>query len=78
MKIYMKCFATLARDGKCDFDAATTYNLVAGKKIKDLLEHVGLAKESVKIAFVNNRIATLNTVLNDGDKVALAPAVGGM
>lgn len=32
----------------------------------------------VKIAFVNSRKVDLDTVLADGDRVGLTPAVGGM
>jgi sulfur carrier protein ThiS len=78
MKVYIKCFATLAGNEKCDFGSATPFNLNTGQNVRDLLKRVGLAREAVKIAFVNNRIAPLNTVLNDGDRVAVAPAVGGM
>ena len=78
MKIHVKCFATFARDEKCDYRLATSYDLPAGQTIKALLKRLGVAREAVKIAFVNNRIVALDTILNDGDRVALAPAVGGM
>jgi len=32
----------------------------------------------VKIAFVNSRVVNFDTVLSEGDRVGLAPAVGGM
>jgi molybdopterin converting factor small subunit len=35
-------------------------------------------KENLKIAFVNGRVVTFDTVLKPGDQVGLAPAVGGM
>ena len=78
MKIYMKCFATLARKDSCDHRNATPFDLPAGQTVKNLLQRVGVARDTVKIAFVNNRIAGMDTVLAEGDRVALAPAVGGM
>ncbi len=78
MKIYLKCFATLTKEDYCDHRNATPFDLPAGQTVKNLLQHVGVARESVKIAFVNNRIAGLDTLLAEGDRVALAPAVGGM
>lgn len=78
MKIYVKCFATFVKEGTCDYRLATPFDLPAGQTIKALLKRLGVAREAVKIAFVNNRIVTLDTMLNDGDRVALAPAVGGM
>jgi molybdopterin converting factor small subunit len=78
MNINIKCFATLANTETCDFRTAATFDLPAGQTIKNLLPRIGVDQEAVKIAFVNNRIVGLNTVLEDGDQVALAPAVGGM
>lgn len=78
MNINVKCFATLANAEKCDYRAAASFDLPAGQTIKNLLSRLGVDREAVKIAFVNNRIAGLDKVLEDGDQVALAPAVGGM
>jgi molybdopterin converting factor small subunit len=78
MDINIKCFATLANAEKCDYRTTTTFDLPAGQTIKNLLARIGVDREAVKIAFVNNRIVGLDTVLEDGDQVALAPAVGGM
>jgi molybdopterin converting factor small subunit len=38
----------------------------------------GIAKDNIKIAFINNKIVGLDTVLSDGDRIGLAPSVGGM
>ncbi len=78
MKIYAKCFATLARDGACDYAESTPFALPADTTVRKFLRYVGVARETVKIAFVNNRIVALDQPLEDGDRVALAPAVGGM
>ena len=78
MKVYVKCFATLARKGACDFRNAVPMAVPTGMTVRNFLRHVGVAREAVKIAFVNNRIVAMDQPLEDGDRVALAPAVGGM
>jgi molybdopterin converting factor small subunit len=78
MKINLKCFATLVNTDTCDFKESTTYELDEGQTLQDLVERAGIASKDVKIAFVNSRAADLDTVLFDGDRVGLAPAVGGM
>jgi molybdopterin converting factor small subunit len=62
----------------CDYKDSTEYNLDDGQTVEDLVQLAGIAKEDVKIAFVNSRVVDLDTVLSDGDQVGLAPAVGGM
>jgi sulfur carrier protein ThiS len=78
MKVELKCFATLANDESCDYKNSKTYNLVAGQTVADLIRAAGIASDSVKIAFVNSRKVDFNTVLSNGDRVGLSPAVGGM
>jgi molybdopterin converting factor small subunit len=78
MKVNLKCFATLVNPDRCDFKESTPYVLGDGQTVKDLLQRAGIAAEDVKIAFVNSRIVDFGTVLSDGDRVGLAPAVGGM
>ena len=78
MDIKLKCFATLSESEACHFDDATTHQLPRGRNVAALLKKVGIAAEAVKIVFVNSRIASTDTILRDGDNVALAPAVGGM
>ncbi len=78
MKVYAKCFATLAREGGCDYRQSESFDVPAGMTVKNFLRYVGVAREAVKIAFVNHRIVTLDQTIEDGDRIALAPAVGGM
>ena len=78
MKVYVKCFATLAQDDKCNYRQAEAMSVPAGMTIRNFVKLLGVAQEAVKIAFVNNRIAPMDQPLEDGDRVALAPAVGGM
>ncbi len=78
MKIKLKCFANLVNPETCNFKESSAYDLADGQTVADLVERAGIARDGVKIAFVNNRIVDLNTLLFDGDRVGLAPAVGGM
>ena len=78
MKVNLKCFATLVDVGSCNFDDGTVYDLKEGKTVEDLIEAAGLLKEDVKIAFVNSRKAGFDAVLSEGDRIAFAPATGGM
>jgi molybdopterin converting factor small subunit len=78
MKVNLKCFATLVDAESCNFDDSTVYALEDGQTVEDLIKAAGIEKESVKIVFVNNKIVGVDAVLSDGDKIALAPATGGM
>jgi len=77
MKVNLKCFSILANDA-CNFKEGTTYNLKEGQTVEDLVQRAGVDKQDVKIAFVKNQVVHFDTVLSDGDRVGLAPAVGGM
>ena len=78
MKVDLKCFSTLVNPDTCDFKESTAYVLADNQTVNDLVRRAGISREDVKIAFVNSRIVELDTVLSDGDRVGLAPAVGGM
>ncbi len=78
MRVDLKCFAKLVNTETCDFKESTTYELNDGQTVEHLLQQAGIGKKDVKIAFVNSRVVELDTVLSEGDRVGLAPAVGGM
>jgi molybdopterin converting factor small subunit len=78
MKVNLKCFAKLSKGSECDFRESTPYEMEQGKTVYDLANQAKILPTEVEIAFVNNKIASLETVLEDGDNVGLAPAVGGM
>jgi molybdopterin converting factor small subunit len=78
MKVKLKCFSKLVNAETCDYKDSTSYDLENGQSVEDLAKRAGIAKEDVKIVFVNSRKADFNTLLTDGDQVGLAPAVGGM
>ena len=78
MKVNLRCFSKLANQDGCDFNESTPYGLDDGQTVEDLVKRAGIAREDVKIAFVNSRIVNFGTPLAAGDHVGLAPATGGM
>lgn len=78
MKVELRCFSSLVNPNTCNFKDSTTYDLKDGQTVDDLVQRAGLDRQDVKIAFVNNQIVHFDKVLSDGDRVGLAPAVGGM
>ena len=71
-------FSKLVNAETCDYKDSTPYDLDNGQSVEDLISRAGIAKEDVKIVFVNSRKVDFDTVLTDGDQVGLAPSVGGM
>ena len=78
MQVQLKCFSKLVNPETCDFRERTAYDLEDGDTVGQLAERAGVAREDVKVAFVNSRKVDLDTPLTQGDQVALTPAVGGM
>ncbi len=78
MKVNLKCFSKLVNPDTCNFNESTPYEIADGESIENLVQRAGIAKEDVSIAFINSRIVDFDTILSDGDRVGLAPAVGGM
>ena len=78
MNVNLKCFSTLVNAESCDYRESQAYRLTEGQTVGDLVDRAGIEKKEVKIAFVNSKIVDFDTVLADGDRVGLAPAVGGM
>ncbi|MFC1880552.1 MoaD/ThiS family protein [Thermodesulfobacteriota bacterium] len=78
MNVNLKCFSSLVNAESCDYRESQTYRLTEGHTVGDLVDKAGIEKKGVKIAFVNSEIVDFDTVLADGDRVGLSPAVGGM
>ena len=78
MNVSVKCFATLADADTCDFNESRVYDLDTGAKVDSLLNRLAIPEASVKLVFVNGRQAGFDARLSDGDRVGLAPVVGGM
>jgi molybdopterin converting factor small subunit len=78
MKIEMKCFADLAKHNTCDYATVTIMEMSEGASAQDLMRAAGIGPQEVKLVFVNGRVRGPGHLLKDGDRVALAPATGGM
>ena len=78
MKIHLKCFADLAERFECDYHAASPLETAGGADVAEVMRRSGIPEESVKIVFVNGRIADPHAPLVEGDRVTLVPATGGM
>jgi molybdopterin converting factor small subunit len=74
MKVDLKCFSTLVNQDTCDFKDGTAYELKDGQTVEHLVQRAGIKGKDVKVAFVNSKHANLDTVLTEGDRVALTPA----
>lgn len=48
-----------------------------GITVRDIMEKHGLSKDQVLLILINGRHAEYDTVLADGDTVALFPPIGG-
>ena len=78
MNVNLKCFSSLVNPDSCDYRESQSYRITEGQTVGDLVDKARIDKKDVKIAFVNSKIVDFETVLADGDRVGLAPAVGGM
>ena len=74
MHIQIRCYATLA---KYQPQSADAYLLPNGSTVADVADALGAGQDEIKVCFVNGRHAPLHTKLQEGDRVALFPAVGG-
>ena len=73
MQIEIKCFATLS-------DFTPEGNILAvddGATIQQVIEALGITVKEVKIMFINGKHESLESVLKEGDRLGLFPAVGG-
>ncbi|MFO7800994.1 MAG: MoaD/ThiS family protein [Desulfovermiculus sp.] len=74
MYIQVRCYATLA---PYQPQSAKEYPLDRDSTVADVVDHLAVPREEIKVAFVNGKHAPLSTQLEDGDRLALFPAVGG-
>jgi sulfur carrier protein ThiS len=78
MQVSLKCFANLVKEDVCDYRHTTPYELPEGSKVTNLIDNLGFHGEEIKLVYVNNVIVPQTTPLHEGDRVAFAPATGGM
>ena len=78
MKIKVKWFASLAEANTWDYKDSIEYEVSEGDTVDNLVDHLDIAREEIKIVFRNNKVVDLDTPLAEGDQLGFAPAVGGM
>lgn len=78
MKVEVKCFAMLSEAEGCNYAGSMPCEIAEGHTIEDLMKTLGVDPAAVHLIFVNGRRREADTVLAEGDRVALAPAVFGM
>ncbi|MBF0481000.1 MAG: MoaD/ThiS family protein [Desulfovibrionaceae bacterium] len=74
MRVTLKCFATL---GRFQPENAADFPLKPPETVERLIARLGIPEEEVAVVFVNGVHAPRETLLADGDRVGLFPAVGG-
>lgn len=74
MHVHLKCYATLSGYQP---ESHENYPVHDGKTVLNLIEELKIDPKEVKVCFLNGRAVPFETQLQDGDRVALFPAVGG-
>ena len=78
MRVYVRLFATLRHYVKSAvYGVPLEVDLTEGATIADLIHHLNLPAEEVKLAFVNARARPDDWRLEPGDEVGIFPPVGG-
>jgi molybdopterin converting factor small subunit len=73
MRIWVKFYATLREYQPQN----NVVEVTEGARVETVLQSLGLPREAAKVVFVNNRHGSLEQILQEGDKMAVFPAVGG-
>ena len=73
VNITIKLFASL-RDGRFDIQRC---DLADGSKVQDALARSGVAITAAAVLFLNSRHAQPDSLLAEGDMLAVFPPVGG-
>ena len=87
MKVYAKVFATLVQSLPKAVLARYPQGIRSGSRLEvelpdnstvaDLVDHLELPREEVKVTFVNGRAQPLGHILLSGDQVGIFPPIGG-
>lgn len=74
MGIELKLFATLA---KYLPENSKDYPIDEGETIRSLIEKLGVPEKDATLLFINSSKATLDSEVNNDDRVGIFPPVGG-
>lgn len=72
--IDIKLFATLQPFAPPN---ASCYPVQAGSSIETLIEMLNLPRDQIRLIFLNGMTCSLDTILQNGDRVGIFPPVGG-
>ena len=67
-------FATLRQDASAPLQRL---KLRARTSVSDVVKRLALPQEEIHLVFVNGHVASLDQLLQDGDRLALFPPIGG-
>ena len=73
MQVTVKLFAQL-RDGRFKVE---NIGITDQTRVTDVVESINIPSKEVEICLVNGKDTDIDSVLKNGDTVALFPAVGG-
>lgn len=73
MRLEIKCFASLA----CHAPQDGFLKMPEGSTVAGVMQNLSVEPEEVKIIFINGVHAEPTSLLHDGDRLGLVPAVGG-
>ena len=78
MKIELKLYASLASHmRKRTSENFWSVEISEGTRIRELLAHLKIPTNAVKVVFLNGVHASGDEILNDGDRVGVFPPIGG-
>ena len=78
MQVHVKLFASLRyHHPGLEIGQSFPVELATGSTIDELVQHLGLPPEEVKLVYVNGRSQTEEYVLTEDDQVGIFPPVGG-
>jgi len=85
MQVYVKLFAGLVQNvppdilpqGAVRSGTPLPVSLPEGSTLGDLVTHLALPPDKVRITFVNGRARKPDHALSDGDEVGIFPPIGG-
>jgi molybdopterin converting factor small subunit len=76
MKVEVQLYATLRKYGPLQ-EGPLVVDLTEGDQVARVLEILGMPPDEDKVILVNGRPARWSSVLTEGDRVVLFPAVAG-
>ena len=72
--IEIHLFASLQRSAK---RYPQVLKLRAKTSVRDVIKRLAIVQEEIHLVFVNGRAASLDSMLQDGDRLAIFPPIGG-